>query len=68
MANKKKRFDVISPDGFSINFSGTYKSVEDAQKGFKNWKKRFELQGYYSSVRGRISLDELEQYCRIVEV
>jgi hypothetical protein len=68
MANKKKRFDVISPDGFSIHFSDTYKSVEAAKEAFENWKKRYEVQGYYSSVRGRIPLDELEHYCRIVEV
>lgn len=65
---KKKRYDVISPDGFSIHFSDTYKSVEEAEEAFEVWKKRFEMQGYYSSNRGRIPLDELKEHCRIVEV
>lgn len=62
-----KRFDVISPDGFSIHFSDTYKSVKEAKKAFEQWKKRYEMQGYYSSTNyGRIPLDELKDYCRIV--
>lgn len=68
MANSKKKYDVISPDGFSISFTDTYKSVEKAQEAFENWKKRFEAQGYYSSNRGRIPLDELEEHCTIVEI
>ena len=62
-----KRFDVISPDGFSIHFSDTYKSVKEAKEAFEQWKKRYEMQGYYSSTNyGRIPLDELKDYCRIV--
>ena len=65
---KKTRYDVISPDGFSIHFSNTYPTKEDAMIAFGEWKKRYEGQGYYSSNRGRIPLDELEHYCKIVEV
>lgn len=64
----KKRFDVISPDGFSIHFSDTYKSMEDAEKAFEVWKKRYEGQGYYSSNRGRIPLNELKDHCRFIEI
>jgi hypothetical protein len=64
----KKKFDVLSPDGFSIHMSDTYNSVKDAKKALKEWKKRFEHQGYYSSNRGRIHLDDLEDFCRIIEV
>lgn len=68
MANSKKEYDVISPDGFSISFSDTYKSIEKAKEAFENWKKRFEAQGYYSSNSGRIPLSELEEHCTIVEI
>ena len=68
MPNKKKKYDVLSPDGFAINFSDTYKSVEEAKTAFENWKKRFEIQGYYSSNNGRIPLDELEEHCTLVEI
>jgi hypothetical protein len=65
---KKSRYDVISPDGFSINREGTYPSVAAAKKGLAEWVKRFERQGYYASVRGRIALKDLPAYSRIVEV
>lgn len=64
----KKQFDVISPDGFSIHPSDTYKTKEEAMNAFFEWKKRYEHQGFYSSNKGRIPLDELEQHCEIVEV
>lgn len=64
---KMKKFDVISPDGFSIHFSDTYSSKKEARKAFEEWKKRYERQGYYSSTNyGRIPLDELENYCKII--
>lgn len=65
---KKKTFDVLSPDGFSIHHSDTYKSIEEAQTATTNWIKNYERQGYYSSVRGRIPLDEVASCCRIIEV
>lgn len=62
-----KKFDVISPDGFSIHFSDTYSSKKEARKAFEDWKKRYEMQGYYSSTNyGRIPLNELENYCKII--
>lgn len=64
----KKRFNVISPDGFSIDRVLTYKSKKGAFKAFVLWKKRFEAQGYYSSNKGRIALEDLADQCRIVEV
>jgi len=67
MKKKIKKYDVISPDGFSIHFSDTFKTINEAKIAFNEWKKRYEFQGYYSSANyGRISLDELESYCKIV--
>lgn len=63
-----KRYNVISPDGFFIDRVATYKSRKEAMTAFEVWKKRYELQGYYSSNYGRISLEELADFCRIVEV
>jgi hypothetical protein len=64
----KKRFDVISPDGFSIDRVATYKSRNEAIEAFEVWKKRFEMQGYYSSNLGRIPLEDLADFCSLVEV
>lgn len=63
----KMEYIVLSPDGFSIHFSDTYKSIEEAKKAIEEWKKNYERQGYYSSTKyGRIPLNELEKYCDIV--
>jgi hypothetical protein len=61
-----KKYDVLSPDGFAISATETYNSVEKAKAALKQWMKRYEMQGYYSSNNGRISLNELESHCRII--
>lgn len=66
---KKQKFDILSPDGFSIRFDKTYPSIKSAQKDFKLWLKGYERQGYYSSVKyGRIPLENVEEYCTIIEL
>jgi len=61
----KKLYDVISPDGFSIDRVATYTSRKKAIAAFEVWKKRFEAQGYYSSNRGRIALEDLAEHCTL---
>jgi hypothetical protein len=64
----KKRYVVLSPDGFTIHHSDTYPTLKEAHRAFEEWKKRYEFQGYYSSTNyGRILLDELKNYCQFVE-
>ncbi len=63
------KYDIISPDGFSIDREKTWNSPEEAIEAFKVWAKGFERQGYYSSVKyGRIDLRDLEEYCELVEL
>lgn len=62
---KKQKFDVLSPDGFSI-YCKTYSSEKKAMESFMEWKKRYEIQGYYSSNNGRILLNELRNYIKII--
>lgn len=63
------QFEVFSPDGFAISREETYPSVEVALEKLKEWIKRYEFQGYYSSNKyGRIPLDELEQECQVVQI
>lgn len=66
---KKKRYDILSPDGFSIRIGvEPFKTREEGIKYFEQWKKRFEKQGYYSSNNGRIGLEDLGDYCEFIEV
>lgn len=68
--SRRKRYDVISPDGFSIRIHvPLFKSIKERDDYFKMWKKRFEHQGYYSSVPyGRIPLEDLADYCQWIEI
>jgi len=67
---KQKRYQVLSPDGFTLErevFS--YPSKKKAMEAFKNWKENYKRQGYYSSVKyGRINIDDLHDYCSLKEV
>jgi hypothetical protein len=63
------KYEVLSPDGFTIEFDRPYyTSKEKAFEAFDKWKKRYEVQGYYSSNNGRITLDDLENYMIIREL
>lgn len=59
---------VLSPDGISIDQEETYPTPEIALEKTKEWAKRFEKQGYYSSNNGRIPLDELIEHCTLVPI
>lgn len=69
-SSKRKKYDVISPDGFTIRINvPLFKSLKERNEYFKMWKKRFEVQGYYSSVsHGHIDLRDLADYCEWIEV
>jgi hypothetical protein len=65
----RKKYDVLSPDGFSISATETYTSKKKAIEAFKEWKKGYEAQGYYSSTKyGKIHLSDLEDYCQLIEL
>ena len=61
----RKKYQVLSPDGFTIDFHKPYyTSQKKAIEAFEKWKKRYEQQGYYSSTPfGRIDLEDLHEYC-----
>ena len=62
------QYDVFSPDGIAISREETYPSKEVAEQKLQEWVKGFEWQGYYSSNKGRIALDELASCCKIVQI
>ena len=64
----KTQYDVLSPDGFSISRCDTYKTKKEAETALNEWLKRYEMQGYYSANFGRIPLNEVKDYCRIIEI
>ena len=63
------QFEVLSPDNFPIDREETYPTPEVAEQKLDEWVKRYETQGYYSmSDRRRIPLDEIKDYCSIVQI
>jgi hypothetical protein len=62
------KYDINSPDGFSISAFNTYRNPEEAWRAFDQWLKRFERQGYYSSNEGRIPLDQVKKHCSLVTI
>ena len=65
---KKKEYNVLSPDGFAIHHENTYTSKKKAEEAFKKWRDAYKAQGYYSWRGERIPLNELHQYCQLVEL
>lgn len=67
MSNYK--YVVLSPDGFTIEFEHPYyTSLKKALDALDKWMKRYEVQGYYSSNRGRIPLGELPDHCTLKRI
>lgn len=61
------KYDVLSPDGFSIHIEDTYNSKKEAWQKAKEWSKNYEGQGYYSSAKyGRIPVDQILDYCKLI--
>jgi hypothetical protein len=62
------KYDVLSPDGHSIDSGDYYKSPEEAGEELDKWIKNFEKQGYYSSNHGRIPLEQLALHCKLITI
>lgn len=60
-------YQILSPDGFPIHTEPS-ETQEQAIASFHEWLKRYEQQGYYSSNKGRIPLEDVEIYCTLVEL
>lgn len=61
-------FTILSPDGIPLHIWPI--EAKDIEKSFDLFKKRYERQGYYSTVKNgkniRIPLDEFCQHCTII--
>jgi len=62
------KHDVLSPDNITIENNGGYATIGQAREALKQWMKRYEGQGYYSSNNGRIALKDLEKKCTFIKL
>lgn len=65
------KYNIISPDDITICYDD-FDTIEEAWEYFDNWINGFKQQGYYSTVRNsqriHIPLDEVKNYCVLIEV
>lgn len=60
--------NYLSPDNIAISFEW-FNSKDEADLFLTQWVKKFENQGYYSSSNfGRISLENLKEHCRYIQL
>ena len=68
---KNVNYNILSPDGFTIT-PDDYISKSAAWKAFETWIKKFEAQGYYSTVlngqRIQIPFENLKNYCKLIDI
>jgi hypothetical protein len=64
------KIEILSPDGFSIDMQ-TYTSLKKAKIALNNFVKRFEQQGYYSTIRNGqrylMPLNEIIDNCTLIK-
>jgi hypothetical protein len=63
---KVQKFRILSPDGFDIRMDKFSYTEKQVQGELEKFTKRYEMQGYYSSNRGRISLEDIADHCSVV--
>ena len=68
--NTMSKYQVLSPDGFTIEREPSYyTSKKKAMESFLKWKENYNRQGYYSSTKdGRIHLSDLGEYCQFIKL
>lgn len=72
MKKKIIEYFVASPDGFSIERETIHATPELAWQAFEVWKKGYERQGYYSTIkqnrRVELSLEDLKEHCTLENI
>ena len=65
----RKKYIILSPDGFPIHRETKYTSLKQARMAFRNWLENYREQGYYSTIengqRLQIPLIDVESYCEL---
>lgn len=64
--NNVPTFRILSPDGFDIRMDKFEYKEDEIENELKEFVKRYEKQGYYSSNNGRIALENIADYCQVV--
>jgi hypothetical protein len=64
------KIEILSPDGFSIDMQ-THTSLKNAKIALQNFVKRYEQQGYYSTIKNGqrylMPLNEIIDNCTLIK-
>ena len=64
------RIEILSPDGFSIDMQ-EHKNMNEATIALNNFVKRYEQQGYYSTIKNGqrylMPLNEIIDNCTLIK-
>jgi hypothetical protein len=64
------KIEILSPDGFSIDMQ-VHTSMKNAKIALNNFVKRYEQQGYYSTIKNGqrylMPLNELIENCTLIK-
>ena len=63
---KVQKFRILSPDDIDIRMDKFEYTKKQVPQELEDFAKRYERQGYYSSNRGRIPLEEIAEHCSVV--
>lgn len=62
------KYNVMSPDGISIERDKTYETIDEAGEALEKWVHRYDAQGHYSSNHGRIPVEQLALHCKLITI
>ena len=63
---KKELFRLLSPDGIDIRHDKSTYGRNEVKNELQAFADRYKRQGYYSSMRGRIPLEDIVDCCEVV--
>jgi hypothetical protein len=61
------KYQILSPDGITIETTASYKSKKQALKALESFKNKYRKQGFYSSAKyGNIHPSDIQDYCTFI--
>jgi hypothetical protein len=61
------KYQILSPDGITIQNTASYKTKKEALKALELFKNQYRKQGFYSSAKyGNIHPSDIQDYCTFI--
>jgi hypothetical protein len=61
------KYQILSPDGITIETTASYKSKKQALQALERFKNQYRKQGFYSSAKyGNIHPSDIQDFCTFI--